>query len=340
MLESEAITALTLELFALARTVPPNAFVTRATGLLAHHLPFHTGILGVAQHVGSGLQPVSMHLLNLPSEFKDRYLQRMEGDLFLKALVQQPGQTVDMDELAPLEQWPDDFGSQVPHRYGIGRALGTCLGDPQGPFRILVLHRPIHGAGFSTEERRFKAAITPALFEAHAHNQLLWLNGSAPGISAENPRVAVLCDDDGLIVNSSAPFIDALQRSYRNWSGPDLPFRPSRCQSQLGRTGADRSLRFRAVPMDTQLWLVEAVYIGALQQLTERQLQITKLAVQGHTDKELARLLDLSPSTINNHLNAMFAPLKISSRLQLAELWNRSPLARTPGYARAGSTDS
>lgn len=340
MLASETVTALTLELFALARTVPPSDFVTRATGLLAHHLPFHTGVFGVAQHIGSGLQPVSMHLLNLPSEFKDRYMQRMDGDLFLKALVQQPGKTVDMDELAPLEQWPDDFGSQVPHRYGIGRALGTCLGDAQGPFQILVVHRPIQGASFSAEERRFKAAVTPALFEAHAHNQLLWLNGSAPAISAENPRVAVLCDEQGLIVNSSGPFIDALQRSYRNWSGPDLPFRPSRCHSQLGRTGADRSLRFRTVPLDAQLWLVEALYIGALQLLTERQLQIAELAVQGHTDKELARLLELSPSTINNHLNAMFARLKISSRLQLAELWNRSPLARKPGYARAGSTDS
>lgn len=340
MLASETVTALTLDLFALARTAPPDTFVTRATGLLANHLPFHTGILGVAQHVGHSLQPVSMHLLNLPTEFKDRYLQRMEGDLFLKALLQQPGHTVDMDELTPLEQWPDDFGSHVPHRYGIGRALGTCLGDPQGPFRILVLHRPIHGASFSAEERRFKAAITPALFEAHAHNQLLWLNGSTPGISAENPRVAVLCDRDGLIVNSSTPFIDALQRSFRNWSGPDLPFRPKRCHSQLGRTGSDHSLRFRAVPLNPQLWLVEALYIGALQQLTERQLQIAELAVQGHTDKELARLLALSPSTINNHLNAMFARLKITSRLQLSELWNRTPLARTPGYARAADTDS
>lgn len=340
MLAAEKVTTLTLELFALARTVPPDAFVNRATGLLAHHLPFHTGVLGVAQHVGSQLQPVSMHLLNLPSEFKDRYLQRMDGDLFLKALVQQPGRTLDMAELAPLEQWPDDFGTHVPYRYGIGRALGTCLGEPEGPFRILVLHRPIHGASFSAEERRFKTAITPALFEAHAHNQLLWLNGSAPGISAENPRVAVLCDSDGLIVNSSGPFIDALQRSFRNWSGPDLPFPPRRCHSQLGRTGADPSLRFRAVPLDPQLWLVEAIFIGALQLLTERQLEIAELAVQGHTDKELARLLKVSPSTINNHLNAIFVRLKISSRLQLAELWNRSPLARPPGYARAGSTDS
>lgn len=340
MLASETITRLTLELFALARTAPPDAFVQRATGLLAKHLPFHTGVLGIAQPIGAALQPLSLHLLNLPAEFKDRYLKRLDDDLFLKALVKQPGRTMDMAELSPLDEWPDDFGSQVPHRYGIGRALGTCLADPQGPFRILVLHRPIHGASFSAEERRFKAAITPALFEAHAHNQLLWLNGPAPSINADNPRVAALCDSSGMMINSSPPFVQALQASYKGWSGTDLPFKPGRCQTLLGRTGAERHLRFRAIPLDANLWLVEAVYIGQLGQLTERQLQIAQLAVHGHTDKEMARLLDLSPSTINNHLNAMFARLKISSRLQLAELWNRSPLAREPGYSRAGHTDS
>jgi DNA-binding CsgD family transcriptional regulator len=43
---------------------------------------------------------------------------------------------------------------------------------------------------------------------------------------------------------------------------------------------------------------------GSLDRLTERQKDCLRLVAQGYTSKEIGRVLDLSPSTVDNHILA------------------------------------
>lgn len=52
--------------------------------------------------------------------------------------------------------------------------------------------------------------------------------------------------------------------------------------------------------------------------ITEREMEVLKLAVQGHSDKEISDLLFISPRTVNAHMRNMFAKTGSANRTELS----------------------
>ncbi|MDY6911470.1 MAG: response regulator transcription factor [Chloroflexota bacterium] len=53
-----------------------------------------------------------------------------------------------------------------------------------------------------------------------------------------------------------------------------------------------------------------------LQTLTDREIEVLRLAANGHGNKEIARVLDLSVRTVQAHLGNIFNKLKVGSRTE------------------------
>jgi DNA-binding NarL/FixJ family response regulator len=61
--------------------------------------------------------------------------------------------------------------------------------------------------------------------------------------------------------------------------------------------------------------------LNPFQVLTERELEIAKLIIEGHSTKEIANKINLQWSTISTYKNKIYDKLNISKTVELFELW-------------------
>jgi DNA-binding NarL/FixJ family response regulator len=54
--------------------------------------------------------------------------------------------------------------------------------------------------------------------------------------------------------------------------------------------------------------------LSALDDLTEREVEVLRLVAQGLSDAQVAQILVVSPRTVNAHLRSIYSKLGITSR--------------------------
>lgn len=230
---------------------------------------------------------------------------------------------------------------------GLGRELRAVLRDRGSVWGGLVLFRSTEDPDFSDADLALVSKVSAEL--ARAVRRCLLHGEQAHRDDPDGPGIAVLgvdgthvevemtsraasrwLDDvpDGHIQPSGTPLtvVSLAQRALRSpTSAADIRLR--------GRSGQWLTLYAEALdgsaagvrPTAGRVSLVIeptrphelAEVIADAYALTPREREVARLVVSGHTNREIATLLWLSPYTVQDHLKAIFTKLDVHSRAQL-----------------------
>ncbi len=271
-------------------------------------------------------QTVRFHnhtLINVPESLTQCLLEHLSINPLANKLFDNLGTPIDMRDLMTDE---DFYCSEIylkcfkPH--GIERILSSIhLDERTGLFTLLTLYRFERNTPFSDQDKQMQKQALYHLLTADKHALFLQLEHTDDSqTKAHKNSHKAICDNQGYFHQVQTSFIDLLERYYFNKSELKnnllkLPFTLDVSKQKFEVDGLQIELK----PFN-DLVIVEMWPQGPLDSLSLREREIVQTLAKGLTFKEAARELDLSPSTVSNHLYRIYQKLNIGSKGELFKL--------------------
>lgn len=173
-------------------------------------------------------------------------------------------------------------------------------------------------AVFTDSERQFLSDTLEHLVRAERMSRRLQgLIREAKGGELEPIGFAIV-DAAGVIESADRSFEDYLRRADESWDGKRLPFEFA-WEPRLGERGQSyRGLFFRITQAEDKFH-VRVRKDRRVPSVSARELQVAKKLALGLTFKEIARDLNLAPSTVSTHAYNLYDKLGFRRRAQLVE---------------------
>ncbi len=196
--------------------------------------------------------------------------------------------------------------------YNAQQMLSTMEVDPKTGLHVFVtLARDDEHKRFGPEEIGQKSLITQHIFLAARHNDMHVLR------SQQAPAAFI---DKGGIINASLPeFSSMLAQEWGRRCDTRLP---TDVTAALWQTGHYRGQQIMLNAQAVSHRLLVRAGVTPYVHLSEREREVAWAYVKGHTHKEVAKLLEVSPTTVRTHLARVYHKLDISDKASLA-LWLR-----------------
>lgn len=178
-------------------------------------------------------------------------------------------------------------------------------------------------ATFTDEERDFLSKTLEHLARAERlSRRLQGLMREAKGGELEPIGFAIV-DEHGVIESADRAFEDYVRRSDESWDGKKLPFDFS-WEPRMAQHGHPyRGLFFR-IDQAADKFHVRVRKDRRLPSVSAREMQVAKKLAGGMTFKEIARDLELAPSTVSTHAYNLYDKLGFRRRAQLVEWVNKN----------------
>ena len=193
--------------------------------------------------------------------------------------------------------------------YGIQRILATGHIEQHSKLHSLIsLYRFDRDKDFLEKEKTIISRLIYHLVSAASHNFFLH-------IEARSDEAAMaICDKHGCYWHVQPKFVDLLSET-------PVVFKDVFPLEQNYELNEDlNGIKISIAPLG-ELLQITVRKVHPLDQLSAREQQIVHWIIQGLTFKEVARELGIAPSTISNHLYRIYRKLEITSRSELARLF-------------------
>ncbi len=253
-------------------------------------------------------------MIGLPEDYPQRLIDALPINPISKHLFSHPEQPVDMaDVVDDATFYASDIYRRLFGPLGIERILSSIHMDARsGIYTLLTLYRNDRAKVFTASEKQRHHRLLYHLLQAASQACLTHLS-----VPAERPALshAAICDTHGIYHQVEPGFLDLIEDTFPHHTAQMLPFSLPENAKEFPADGL-----FVRTQRYGDLWRVEVRPIVPLDQLTVREQQVVEAVTQGLSFKQAAKQLQLSPSTVSNHLYRVYQKLNINNRAELADL--------------------
>jgi len=230
-------------------------------------------------------------------------------------LISSKGRAVDMSDVITDDKfYQSKLFKECFEPFDIERILSSIhLDERSGIFTLLTLYRYEREHCFTLLEKKIQSRLLYHLLSAYSHRQFLALNESqiTSNLSTKN----ALCDKQGIYHCIDPAFLDVLESDGCLNEVKKFPWPIDENVNQF-KVG---SLVFNQEKLG-DLFRISVRIESQLDKLTNREQEVVTGICHGSTFKQIARQLDLSLSTVSNHLYRIYLKLNINTRSELVTL--------------------
>lgn len=285
---------------------------------------FDSGIWATSDIVSDDFNCI--YLFHQPPELIHNYNKhiRISGDHLAKTALASPGRTIRLADVCP-----SDRRHEIPtfwehcSQFGIEHALCTCPISPVAQIPTgLSFYRAAQDSPFTDEDRETVELLVPHMIEAMRLNLFSFMN--SPGIRTGD--ALAICDGTGVLYETTPRFPELMTSKWPDWRGPQLKLPFASLAGHDAARWTEHGLTFEAKPC-RDLYLLRMTMENPLDRLSPRQRDVAEMLAKGMRYKNIARDLDISPSTVTKHVNQIHLRLEIGGREELIRLvdsanWN------------------
>lgn len=306
-------------LYCKAASIPLENFPDWALDLLQQVVPFD-GAIWATGHVAT--EQFHTHTcVDVSPELLTQLKQHLAINPIFPTLLENKGKAIDMaDVIEDKDFYQSKLYLDCFKPFDIERILSSIhLDERSGIFTLLTLYRFDRNHSFTSEEKIQQNQLLFHLLKAASHRQIIALgdtDSSNEHIQAKekNAVASALCDSHGIYHAVEASFLD-LVKPLGDGNEQALPFKLDNKPSEFSLGNLHVSMQKYA-----GLFRLTLRSKSVIDDLTQREKQVVDGICQGSTFKQIAKQLELSPSTVSNHLYRIYDKLNINSRSELVAL--------------------
>ncbi|WP_322059285.1 helix-turn-helix transcriptional regulator [Paraburkholderia sp. J63] len=312
----DEVNALVLALYQRAREVPLEQFQGEALLAIKASLPFDVARWGTGRFDAQGLVFHTPFLYNDSPDSLLDYTPIRDRDWVAFHCASRPGVTLNC-YLPDLSRHSPELTAYA-HRYRHEQGLVTGYHNPAtGITASVSLYRAYEHSSFTEGERQLMQTLFPHLLEALRICQRLEVERIRLVDDSNRWSVAV-SDLGGAICFAEENFLAAMQKEWPGALPHTIPFELFRI-IQAAPHRPTYGKHIVVVPFPTKsLIFLKSRPREPIDNLTAREREIAELVAAGLTHKEVAKTLNIAPSTVNNHLRAIHERVGAHNNAELA----------------------
>jgi DNA-binding CsgD family transcriptional regulator len=315
----DAFNSCLLQLARLARTPGAETFVARALRSFAPLVPFASAWWGEMSNADSNTAPQSwMHgRINLPESFAREWNQVAARDRFAHSTLSHPGELVRASGFTD----PCAAVNAFARRHDLYHLMCITFELPESGLMFFVcLYRGATEAAFDDRESRLFSAFCDHLLQLWRFQlqDLLQVDSAVGALDFAVART------DGTLLYVGSGLCAALVHESPEWTGSVLPasvtaqLQQLPCVMRLGRAALTLSLNGEYVILSLNSH-------SRSSGLPPRERTAAMLFAAGHSYKEIAKILLLTPATVRTYLRNSYQQLGVSSKVELGYALRMSP---------------